>query len=269
MPKKPCSVILTTDEATILCADKFGDVYSLPLIVETSEKSTSEGVKMKDKPANIQKQKQFVPAATSLTVHTKRNQRALENQQKVPNMVPEKKILDFDHQLLLGHVSLLIDLAYITLNIGPEQRRSYIITADRDEHIRVSRGLPQAHVIEGYCLGHTEFVSRICIPLWRPEILISGGGDDFLLVWDWIHGKVIQKIDLKSVVDAVKEEYLEITRSGEAGKQIASGDPQILDDGRRIAVCGIFTLSTPEILASGASGYIFIICEGEVQAVDH
>lgn len=54
----------------------------------------------------------------------------------------------FEHKLLLGHVSMLTDIALVVLN-----GRNYIITADRDEHIRISRGIPQSHIIEGFCLG--------------------------------------------------------------------------------------------------------------------
>ncbi len=78
------------------------------------------------------------------------------------------------------------------------QGRDYILTADRDEHIRVSRGIPQTHVIEGFCLGHEEFVSRLCIPSSRPEILISGGGDDKLFVWEWLTGRLVSTVDIAS-----------------------------------------------------------------------
>ena len=37
MPKRPCAVALTPDESTLLCADKFGDIYSLPLMGQTRD----------------------------------------------------------------------------------------------------------------------------------------------------------------------------------------------------------------------------------------
>lgn len=53
-------------------------------------------------------------------------------------------------ELVLGHASLLTDFA---LSIDEK----YIITADRDEHIRVS-WYPQGYNIEMYCLGHEKYV---------------------------------------------------------------------------------------------------------------
>lgn len=54
-----------------------------------------------------------------------------------------------DGSLLLGHVSLLT-----TFMLSPDEK--YIITADRDEHIRIS-WFPQAFTIERFCLGHEKY----------------------------------------------------------------------------------------------------------------
>ena len=91
----------------------------------------------------------------------------------------------FKHELLLGHVSMLTDIASATVG-----SRSYIVTADRDEHIRVSRGIPQAHIIEGFCQGHEEFVSRLCFT--KSRHLVSGGGDAYLYVWDWLFYRLLE-----------------------------------------------------------------------------
>ena len=269
MPKRPCSVSLTTDEGTILCADKFGDVYALPLREKESPKTEciNEPSLDNEKPDAIPNQKPYVPAASLSTVHTKRNQQALKNQQNLLNKVAEKKALDFDHELLLGHVSLLTDLAYVTVKpqeLKSNHLRNYIITSDRDEHIRVSRGLPQAHIIEGYCLGHTEFVSKMCILYWSPEILVSGGGDDFLLVWDWITGSVRQKLDLTATVEASINELREkFEEDGSAlrNESQATGDSATTF---KIAVSGIWAIQVSTNDIGDDLGELVVACEGKV-----
>ena len=267
MPKRPCSVALTPDQSTILCADKFGDVYALPLL-ESRTSSPTSGLGESDAlidPKAEAKTKAFIPSASALTVHTQRNQRALKNQQNTVKMVAEKKFLDFDYQLLLGHVSLLTDLVYVTLR--PDQgastsTRSYILTSDRDEHIRISRGLPQAHVIEGYCLEHNEFVSKLCVPLFDPEMLISGGGDDYILVWDWVNRRVKQKIDIKHMVSACGAERV--------AKATFNDLPDAWSDTRsneslgsvHLAVSGIWAMETESVSLHGTKGQIIVACEG-------
>ncbi|KAI5120266.1 hypothetical protein M0805_004602 [Coniferiporia weirii] len=97
-----------------------------------------------------------------------------------------------DGSLLLGHVSLLT-----TLLLSRDEK--YIITADRDEHIRVS-WYPEAYTIERYCLEHKKFVSALHIPSWDPSLLVSGGGDPMLKIWDWMEGKVVREIDIVGAV---------------------------------------------------------------------
>jgi tRNA (guanine-N(7)-)-methyltransferase subunit TRM82 len=188
MSRKPSSIALTPDDSTILCADKFGDVYALPLIPSPDDE-------VPDAPAPIEAQpgeKEFTPSASLLTVHSGRNRRTLEEQlkQKAKGPAKPKEAITFKHELLLGHVSMLTDLA-----IAKVDNRSYIITADRDEHIRISRGLPQAHIIEGFCFGHEEFVSRLYVT--RSGLLVSGGGDAHVYVWDWQSYQLREKLPLR------------------------------------------------------------------------
>ncbi|KAL8642783.1 MAG: hypothetical protein Q9228_000574 [Teloschistes exilis] len=135
---------------------------------------------------------------------SKRNQKTLQHQKSLTKRKPRKNVATFEHKLLLGHVSLLTDVACVSVSDPGNtdaQKRTYIITADRDEHIRVSRGIPQSHVIEGFCLGHNQFVSQLCVPSWDKRILISGGGDDYLLVWDWLSSHVLYQIDLRTLIN--------------------------------------------------------------------
>ncbi len=102
--------------------------------------------------------------------------------------------------LILGHTSLITSFL-----ISHDEK--YIITADRDEHIRVS-WYPQGYCIESYCLGSTKlvaslhrlrfgiycvscrFISALHIPASQPSVLISGGGDSEIKVWEWMSGEL-------------------------------------------------------------------------------
>ncbi|POS87637.1 hypothetical protein EPUL_000264 [Erysiphe pulchra] len=198
MPKRPCALALTDDSLKIISADKFGDVYSLPLL-EPSQDGFSESLVQNTVP----KLSNFTPVANELTVHSKRNKKALESQRKQKYQCSQKSQISFSCELLLGHVSMLTDV-----KLAKVDGHSYVITSDRDEHIRISRGIPQTHVIENYCLGHSEFVSRLCIPENKQSILISGGGDDELFIWDWRSGSLLSKAGLKDHIAAVRSKLI-------------------------------------------------------------
>ncbi|TLD13340.1 uncharacterized protein PgNI_03062 [Pyricularia grisea] len=203
MPKRPCAVAITADNQTIISGDKFGDVFALPLIESDTPIAVTTLVSRSEK-----RKASFKPEADETTVHSMRNLRALANQKlhleqhkKNPAEAEDADASGpaFDHALLLGHVSMLTALALSSRPSpsDPSIIRPYIITGDRDEHIRVSRGIPQSHVIENFCLGHENFVSDLCIPTVQPErLLISGGGDADLFLWDWPSGKVLDRQNL-------------------------------------------------------------------------
>lgn len=200
MPKRPCAVLVTPDNQSILCGDKFGDVYSLPMKPSTRVEEDEEP--LQPEVTETSGPKKYVPSATTLTVHSGRNRRALENQLKQKDLkAKSREGPRFEHQLLLGHVSMLTDVKFAT-DIVNGKTRGYIITADRDEHIRISRGPPQAHVIEQFCLGHREFISKVCL-LPESNTLVSGGGDDWLGIWDWKAGSLQQKRDMRSAVTSL------------------------------------------------------------------
>lgn len=218
MPKRPCAITITHDDNHILCGDKFGDVYALPLLgtnepipadqsaaTASSNWRKGEAFAAPDHVNHVEGKvdaKAHKPAASELTVHSGRNLRALKEQQlraKQQGAKKPKPVTAFEHEVLLGHVSMLTDIATVRVSTDPEGRampvsRTYILTADRDEHIRVSRGQPQAHIIENFCFGHTQFVSKLCLP--QPEILVSGGGDNCLFIWDWRQGRLLRQLDM-------------------------------------------------------------------------
>ena len=130
----------------------------------------------------------------------------------------------------MGHTSLLN--AFL---LSSDEK--YIITADRDEHIRVS-WYPQGYNIEMYCLGHKKFVhysprslptpaerldrfiSAIHNPAFASSELISGGGDPDLKIWDWMTGNV--KHELR-VLDAVQPFIKVHSRKGRRGDDERDG----------------------------------------------
>lgn len=227
MTRRPCSIALTSDDSTILCADKFGDVYSLPLL-------PSPDYQAPEAPASeLAEEAEWVPSATVLTVHSGRNRKTLEDQlkQKKKGPAPPKDVMTFEHQLLLGHVSMLTDI--VNAKVGT---RSYIITSDRDEHIRVSRGIPQAHIIEGFCFGHEAFISKMC--LTQSGQLVSGGGDAELYVWDWQNFKLQRKLPI-----------LEVVR-----EHVKSRTELAVDDVSKIAVSGLWSVPGQD--------EILVACEG-------
>ncbi|PBK99608.1 WD40 repeat-like protein [Armillaria gallica] len=124
--------------------------------------------------------------------------------------------------LILGHTSLLT-----TFLLSADEK--YIITADRDEHIRVS-WYPQGYCIETFCLGSTKFVSALHIPKSNPSVLISGGGDLELKVWDWLSGQ--WKCDIP-IWDSVKDYIMVKTKPYKKGRKPDDDDEQESPEGSK------------------------------------
>lgn len=204
----------------------------------------------------------FAPSASSLTVHTKRNRNALRQQLNMSKKKPQKAPITFEHQLLLGHVSLLTDVVCTSLKSPAGNARSYILTADRDEHIRVSRGIPQSHIIEGFCLGHSQFVSQMCLINSRPDLLVSGGGDDFLISWDWANCKVRNRVDLKGhVTDFIKKGASE-NPMGRPDDLKKEGYKYPWTAATHLAVSRVVSLDSPAFISHEVVSKILVAIEG-------
>ncbi|XP_051043010.1 tRNA (guanine-N(7)-)-methyltransferase non-catalytic subunit WDR4 isoform X1 [Phodopus roborovskii] len=112
-------------------------------------------------------------------------------------------------KLELGHLSMLLDVA-----VSPDDQ--FVLTADRDEKIRVSWAAAP-HSIEAFCLGHTEFVSRIFIVPSHPELLLSSSGDGTLRLWEYRSGYQLQCCDLASLREPAEHQ----SHKGLAASRIA------------------------------------------------
>ncbi|XP_036244287.1 tRNA (guanine-N(7)-)-methyltransferase non-catalytic subunit WDR4 [Molothrus ater] len=98
-----------------------------------------------------------------------------------------------DGKLELGHVSLLMDVA-----LSADDQ--YILTADRDEKIRVS--LTKApYSIVSYCMGHREFVSKILVIPNCPDLLLSASGDSTLRLWQYKSGEEVHCCQLSTICE--------------------------------------------------------------------
>ena len=271
------------DGVVIICGDKFGDVYSLPLILNKPEEdkapTPTPGTPASQNGSSMPtpEPEQKAPRETGI-ITTARNKRAAgrANEMTTRNSIAklQAKELQFQHKLLLGHVSLLLDVLPVTRQVeaetGEVNERTWILSADKDEHIRVSR-YPKSYVIEGFCFGHTSYIAKLLAPSWDREqkSLISGGGDDYLLFWDWTAMKVEQQIDLRDHVmkavddtmlcreklrlSSIKSEALEVGSEGDQGESEF-----------QISITGLWEFHDQfhgrnHILVS-VEGYIFLVC---------
>ena len=128
MPKRPTEIKLTRDGQTILVSDKFGDIFRSALVSSVFILSVHLEGSYPFQPEELP-----VPAVTAGT--SKRE--SLSSHENPSNGT-----------LILGHTSLLT-----TFVLTDDEK--FLISADRDEHIRVS-WYPQGYVIERYCLGHEK-----------------------------------------------------------------------------------------------------------------
>nr|ACI90353.1 hypothetical protein [Philodina roseola] len=95
-------------------------------------------------------------------------------------------------ECLMGHLSMLLDVAFV---------HPFIVTTDRDEKIRLSR-FPNAYNIEGFCLGHTEFVSNVK-PVDSKSIL-STSGDGTLRLWKIPECVETNRLESKNLISSAK-----------------------------------------------------------------
>ncbi|XWS76381.1 hypothetical protein CRYUN_Cryun01aG0171400 [Craigia yunnanensis] len=101
-----------------------------------------------------------------------------------------------------------------SLEFSPDGR--FIISADRDFKIRVTifpkKSLDGAHEIQSFCLGHMEFVSClafICTSDCSQGILVSGGGDSTVRMWDIISGSLLDTCEVGAKAGQLNSDSIE------------------------------------------------------------
>lgn len=107
---------ISADGTTILASDKFGDISAYPMEAPTPKEGAAG-------------------SSGAMTEPLKVGRGIVEEKPRVGT-------------LILGHTSVIT-----AFTLTP--RNDFIVTGDRDEHIRVS-WYPMGYNIEGYCLGHKK-----------------------------------------------------------------------------------------------------------------
>lgn len=182
-PKRPCAVLTSIDDSRLVLADKFGDVYEIPI-------DASEPVLEKD-------------------------------------LVP-----------ILGHVSMLSDVLITEI-----EGKQFVLTGDRDEHIKVTH-YPKSYVVKHWLFGHREFVSCLHICSFDKKLLISGGGDEYLLLWNWFENQQLARVELRNHV----QEHL--TDAHYPPERFAKEDPE-----KEISIAKVATTT------QNGKNLILVLCE--------
>lgn len=157
MPKRPTNILFGPDNKSVIFSDAFGDVYRIPL---SSDEASVVVLK---------------PDATD---------------QAAPDESGPGVTFDTERALLFGHFSSITSMI---MTPGPGPHR--VLSGDRDARIRVSR-FPLAHVIDSFCLGHTDVITAL---LHLPGgHLLSGCASGSLSLWNIDgDGHPISSLDLR------------------------------------------------------------------------
>lgn len=141
---------------------------------------------------------------------------------------------------------------------------SSIITCDRDEKVRVTR-FPSTHIIESYCLGHSEYVSAIELLRNDERTLVTVSGDKTARLWNYRTGEQLDSIVLNApgyklalnefnhvaivlLSAPLTIAFFKVSADGSARKLIALGEQQLDDDIKQIS--SIFFTQKDQLLLS-------------------
>lgn len=172
-------------ERTLLVTDKFGDVLRFQMGEEFDRWARES---RKD--------------SKSLSIHTKTTIGIKRTAEEAEGETEETEALDVDgseahHCTIIGHISMVTDLQSL-----PLKSLNLIVTADRDEKVRLTRA-DKPEIIHSFGLAHREFISTLAV---CPESknIYSAGGDNFVAEWQ-IEGENDENLRLKSKIPIVIE----------------------------------------------------------------
>lgn len=137
-------------------------------------------------------------------------------------------------RLLLGHTASILT----GLNLVPSSNTNqFILTADRDEKIRVSH-FPETYMIHGYLLGHSSFISSMDAASSCQEdsdsqkrtVCITGSGDGTVRLWDYQMCKEVGRVPVMMKKCPVEENNLEDTKMPAEDDEEEEDEDVIVDD---------------------------------------
>lgn len=192
LPRRATSALMTgsgDEEDKVIFADKFGDVCVHSL---ESMRSLSRQTLMALRDHALKN-----PTDTSFAAINEVGLKAaaelvkqFENDDSQLTLPPnnDAEIRDFMvKDSLLGHLAILTHMQLESI-----EGKQYLITADKDEKIRLSE-YPELHRCVSILCGHTQFITALT--MIGDQYLVSSGADSTIRLWDARNGKELQMIE--------------------------------------------------------------------------
>jgi len=105
-------------------------------------------------------------------------------------------------EVIMGHFCSIV----MSMSISRVEKYN-VATTDRDGKVRITT-LPKtfdhgAHEIVSFCLGHEKFVSSCAFIIDKAnnsELIVSGGGDGLLKLWNPLNGEELDSVNVSTPV---------------------------------------------------------------------
>jgi len=194
-------------------------------------------------------------------------------------------------RLLLGHTASMLtglNMVPTTGENGNTQQKQMILTADRDEKVRVTH-FPDTHIVHGYLLGHSKFISSMdatAVPSsdgtdsQRRALCITGSGDGTVRLWDYESCKEVgmvpvvikkcaeedEKAGEKETLEEKNDEDMEEVGQQEDGAGDEEDfDEEFTDDEESF---DSHTIAIPLLVTLGANAENVIVARDGIDSID-